>query len=96
MGAESVDIQVDDDREQELEAKPEEDSKGEESSSLVVSSRFDAVVSRGLVASSLHAVVVPRESDETGRVQKTPSVGPRHWNLQRKGKRLGQTDEGNE
>ena len=68
MGAESVDSQVDDDREQELEAKLEEDSKGEKSSSLVVCSRFDAVASHGLVASSFHAVVVPHESDETGRV----------------------------
>ena len=93
MGAESVDGQVDDDWEQELEAKSEEDSKGEKLSSLVVCSRFDTVVYRGLMASSPHAVVVPRESDETGRVQKTTSVGPRHWYLE--GKRLGQTDERN-
>ena len=78
MGAELVDSQDDDGREQELEAKPEEESKGEETPTLVACSRFDAVVSRGLKASSSHVVVVPRES-ELEMIQRTPSVGPRHW-----------------
>ena len=78
MGAELVDSQDDDGREQELEAKPEEDSKGEETPTSVAYSRFYAVASRGLKASNSYAVVVSRES-ELEMIQKTPSVGPRHW-----------------